>query len=501
MGHVGKAFRPSPRGLAVAVVAILVLSSPGTFRLTAADPEGGAGSPRLRVAPFTCDVSPPLGHPLCGGWITPARKIVDRQFAHGLVVEAAGAKPIVLCAVDWCWIRGEAYDRWRETIAEAVGTVADRVALHCVHPHDAPMADVEANRILAARGFPERTLDEEFFADLLRRCATAVRAAGKRLREVTHIGAGKARVEKVGSNRRIVGKNGKVGSMRGSSCRNAELRAKPEGLIDPWLRCVSFWNGKQPVAALHYYATHPMSYYGRGGVSSDFCGLARERLRREDRDVAHVYFTGCGGDVAAGKYNDGSEENRPVLTARMYRAMKAAFRATQREPISRIEWRVEPILLPVREEYTREYFTRLLETAGSSVANRVKGAMGLAWRDRFEAGKTVDVTCLKVGSVFVLHLPGEALIRWQLLAQEMAADSFRMSAARQPPGAPQARPVPFVAVAAYGDCGPAYFPTADSYPRGGYEVGMAWVSPKADTVLRGAMNKLLRPSAGKKDPR
>jgi len=28
-----------------------------------------------------------------------------------------------------------------------------------------------------------------------------------------------------------------------------------------------------PVLALHAYATHPMSYYGRGEVTSDFVGL------------------------------------------------------------------------------------------------------------------------------------------------------------------------------------------------------------------------------------
>jgi hypothetical protein len=27
--------------------------------------------PELHLATFSCDVTPPLGHPLCGGWIKP----------------------------------------------------------------------------------------------------------------------------------------------------------------------------------------------------------------------------------------------------------------------------------------------------------------------------------------------------------------------------------------------------------------------------------------------
>ena len=53
------------------------------------------------------------------------------------------------------------------------------------------------------------------------------------------------------------------------------IRGQNEDLIDPWLRVLSFWQEHRPLAALNYYATHPMSYYGRGHVSSDFCGLRK----------------------------------------------------------------------------------------------------------------------------------------------------------------------------------------------------------------------------------
>jgi len=47
-----------------------------------------------------------------------------------------------------------------------------------------------------------------------------------------------------------------------------------------------------------------MSHYGAGHVSSDFVGLARKQRQREEPACTHIYFTGCAGNIAAGKYND-----------------------------------------------------------------------------------------------------------------------------------------------------------------------------------------------------
>ena len=54
----------------------------------------------LQLAPFKFDVTPPLGHSCCGGWIKPVEVIDDALEANGLVLLGAG-RPIVLCAVDW----------------------------------------------------------------------------------------------------------------------------------------------------------------------------------------------------------------------------------------------------------------------------------------------------------------------------------------------------------------------------------------------------------------
>src|SRR5438270_12687 len=36
-----------------------------------------AGEAELAVASFWCDTTPPIGHPLCGGWIKPLEAVDD----------------------------------------------------------------------------------------------------------------------------------------------------------------------------------------------------------------------------------------------------------------------------------------------------------------------------------------------------------------------------------------------------------------------------------------
>src|SRR5207249_10874741 len=81
----------------------------------------------LHLAPFRFDVTPPLGHSLCGGWIKPAEAVDDPLFALGFVLLGVG-KPIVICAVDWTGLLNDAHVAWRRALAEAAGTSPERVA-------------------------------------------------------------------------------------------------------------------------------------------------------------------------------------------------------------------------------------------------------------------------------------------------------------------------------------------------------------------------------------
>ncbi|MFO1020869.1 MAG: hypothetical protein U0903_09260, partial [Planctomycetales bacterium] len=178
----------------------------------------GAAVPKLSLATFQVDITTPLGHPLCGGWIKPAEVIDAPLQGLGGILLGAG-EPIVLMVLDWCELNNEGNRLWREGIAKAAGTTSQRVAIQCVHPHNAPIADVAVEKLLQKKFHKTMGLNLEFFDGLVKKSEVAVKDALKQAKPVTHIGTGQAKVEQVASNRRIIGPDGKIKYWRGSAAK------------------------------------------------------------------------------------------------------------------------------------------------------------------------------------------------------------------------------------------------------------------------------------------
>jgi len=454
-------------GFSTTLVACLVFCGATSFpELVEAEP--------FRVGSFSVDATPPTGTPLCDALCPPSVAVDDPLHAHGLVLLGAG-KPIVLVAFDWVGIGNSGYDDFRTAVARAVDTDADRVAIHSLHPHDAPGCDFDAEAILAQHGLSGAMFHVAFARKMIDDVAQAARRAADEARPVTHVGVGKAKIEQVASARRILGDDGRVKFTRTSATRNAEARAEPEGVIDPYVQLLSFWNGDEPLVVASYYATHPMSYYGKGNVSCDFIGLARE-ARTAATGVRHVHFNGAGGNVTAGKYNDGSLENRALLRDRVAKGMAAAWEATVKTPVAAtdVEWTTEGVTLPLSPLYVDQAATESsIDDATLTLAKRVQHARHLAFARRTTAGHKIPLQCLRVGPAYVLHMPGELFVEYQLAAQQMRPDSPVM-------------------MAAYGDYGTGYIGLKRSYAEGGYETsGVSRTASEVEDVLMPAMRRLL----------
>ncbi|MEO2020463.1 MAG: hypothetical protein ABGX05_01460, partial [Pirellulaceae bacterium] len=86
----------------------------------------------------------------------------------------------------------------------------------------------------------------------------------------------------------------------------------------------------------------------------------------------------------------------------------------------------------------------------------------------------IPVSCLRLGSARIVHMPGELFVEYQLASQQMA-------------------PGKFIAMAAYGDYGPGYIGTRIAYGQGGYETGkVSRVAPDVERVLLDAVRKLIQ---------
>ena len=234
---------------------------------------------------------------------------------------------------------------------------------------------------------------------------------------------------------------------------------------------ISFWENEKPVAILSFYATHPQSYYRTGIANPDFPGIARFLRQLEVPNALHLHFNGAGGNIAAGKYNDGSKINRGILAQRLAEGMKRAWEATEKEAVSAasVEWLVQPVRLHPSDKSLEEV-NRWEKCKEKEILPAIVSRV--AYIQRYRNGGEIDITCLKIGKARIIGLPGECFVEFQMFAKNV-------------------RPDLFVAVAAYGDYGPGYIAPREAYKQGGYEVEVSGVCPEAGDILMQAIASLL----------
>ncbi len=205
---------------------------------------GAQDSDLVRIGTFDVDASPPVGAPLA---YDPTTGIQTPLSCRGIVIAGAGT-PIVMVAVDWIGISGGGQTVFKNAIAQAVGTDPSRVVIHALHQHDAPRCDFDAEALLEREGITGAGFDPVHAHKVVADAAEAAKEALEKAKPVTHLGTGQGIVKDVASNRRILGRDGKVLITRYTATKDPEVRAMPVGTIDPELKMVSFWNGDKAVA-------------------------------------------------------------------------------------------------------------------------------------------------------------------------------------------------------------------------------------------------------------
>ncbi len=426
----------------------------------------------LRLARFEIRVDPRVGKPLAYDQMVGSAGPLS---CRGIVWLPGQEPPIVLAAIDWLGVANEAQTVFRNKLAAAAGTTPDRVVVHALHQHDAPRCDLTAARILSEYNLAEQFYDTPYLVESMDRAAQAVREAIPAAQPINGISYGRAKVEQVASNRRLVGPDGKVFATRYTACRDPKLRALPQGLIDPWLQLIAFHGKEGPLAIVTFYATHPQSYYRTGLANPDFIGMARDQ-RQDESGIFHVHFNGAGGNIGAGKYNDGSPENRPKLAARVAQAMCVAWEsASAPQPVRTWHWQVERIELPRATHLDADKLRQVLVDQNAPPIEKLDAAEKLALFQQSASGIPIDVAVFRVNDCWLLWMPGELFVEYQLAAQAM-------------------RPNDRVMMAAYGEYGTGYIGTRIAYPQGGYEVSerASNVAPDSEQVLVTAMQTLLQ---------
>jgi hypothetical protein len=427
----------------------------------------------MRIAPFTVDITPPVGHPLA---YSPNDKVDLPIFVRGLVVEHDSTRA-VLAAAEIIGLYGLPYRRWRSAIAHAARVPVRNVLLHSVHQHDSLIPQTK-EIVSQVAHLPGAIKDESKFSDALpQKIAAAVRKAVRgNWKSVRRVATAERRISGLASNRRLLGSDGKVHAMRWSMTTNRKLQREGVGRIDPLLRTIGFvGNGGRVLASLHFYATHPMGAYGRRMVSADIPGVALRHAEKTLRDGAqHIYFTGCAGDITFGKYTYQTKaENLSNLGKRLGEALVRNVRELSPCDGELLKLKHVPLQIPLDrrhcspERYRKDFL---------KAENRFQAGWAANFRyitQRWKRFGSTTLTRLSLSPrAHVVSLPAETVVEYQLFAQSLMPEDF-------------------LACAAYADGTFHYLCTDRMFDQGGYEPSVSMAPKGFEKMYRSALEKLL----------
>jgi hypothetical protein len=432
--------------------------------------------PNFELRTFHVDVTPPVDMVVCG-WHTPGVAIESPIELRGIILSANGTH-YVMAAIDYCYMIGRSHERFERALAEGAGIPVEQATIHSDHTHDAPMMNEQAHAVIDDV-YPDgpRLHDEAYFSRTLEQASIAVHdALAKPGAAVDGVAFTKHRVEKFGATRRVIDENGNC-HIRWSRSNTFPqwMIDYPEGRIDPDLSMITFFERRKPIACMSFYASHPQVSCGRLTWSSDTIGVARHLFESHNPGVFPIYFTGCAGDVTAGKYTTPYlKRDQYVFGSRLFDAMQAAFEKSHPQPLESIGWvnSVNPVPLGAIPQ-PADYFESIIANPASTSKDRYLAALKLRRLRENIFEYPFRLSRLALNDVGALFMPTELIVDYQLYAQEMSKRQLRE-----------------LAVSAYGDSMLDYTAIDISFEQGGYEVDERWTEvgpgieqPIKDTIL------------------
>jgi neutral ceramidase len=425
------------------------------------------------------DITPPAGIAMGGYWgrLTGAAGVHDPLAARALTWRC-GADRAGLVALDLVGLDAETVAGMRQRIAAQTGIPAGAVMVCCTHTHSGPLT------------FPYRGMGQLDPAYMERLQSTVADVVGQ---AVAAEGPGRlayARVPvQIGVNRREW-RDGRT-----------VLGRNPDGPVVPYahvVRC-DLDGGRQ--AVLFSHACHGVVLGGANClISADFAGAACRFVERAT-GAAALFVNGACGDINPRLTNadfDAVESLGAQLGAAVVDGLASAVRVRG----CRVRAAAKTAALPLKPPPARwrahataavarlKCLVRRRDPQAAPVqqAQRAWAQQMLAWACSPEPAtrtQPLEVQAIAIGDLALLGLGGEIFARYQL---ELEAAS----------------PFPHTLLCGYANGCLGYVPTADEYPRGGYEIEQAYkvyptvqaLAPDSDSQVRAAALDALAAAAG-----
>ncbi len=427
----------------------------------------------LRFGTATADITPPVGIHLGGYWgrRSGATDIHDRLMAKALVC-GCGEVVLAIVAVDLVGLDAATVGEIRAGIEREAGLSGNAVMICASHTHAGPLT-------IPFRGMGE--ID----ADYLRRVRDAVvqvvvaAAADCRAGQLRY-----ARPEvQIGFNRR---------EQRGGRMGIGQNFAGP---VVPYAHVLRFAATAGAGATLFNHACHPVVLGNDNHqISGDFAGVAARYVEAETGETA-LFINGACGDINP-RITGGSFAEVETLGRELGQAVLAGIAGAEPVAVTALGYARERVDLPLIDPPARwraeaeKWALQLkakLARAGDIWTQRVPRAR-LEWAEamlelaRSGGGRggvqPFEIQGLALGEMVLVGLEGEIFSRYQL----------DLEIERSP-----------AVLCGFANGCIGYVPTADEYPKGGYEIDDAYkvyssvqmIAPTSEALIRRRTNELV----------
>jgi neutral ceramidase len=388
------------------------------------------------------DLSPPAGVDLSGFLARsgPCTGVHDPLTATALVA-SDGATRVALVSCDLIGLGSALVRRVRTAVEGRTGIPAAHQMYACTHTHGGPETGVITSTGAAD---PAYLLNlEQTLVELVTEAAAA-------------------------------GVPARLGWQRGTCgvAVNRRARKGEEGPVDHDLIVVTLEDAAgEPLGMLLHYTCHPVAAGAENRLATaDWCGVSRNLLEAAGSGPV-LMINGAAGDINPRMDQRGfpavDDAGEAIGAAAL--ALRQQARATAENGVAAVQAFVPLTYVPLagREEVVAmwEHWQRVAQSEapdsvayrGAAVTHRDQSRRlaRLYWGSDPLPDHVAEVQALRIGPAIIASLPGE----------------FFADYGRQVKAAAPERPV---LVAAWTNDNLGYFPTRDAYPKGGYEVEIAY---------------------------
>lgn len=433
-------------------------------------------SDELRAGVAKVNITPPVGCDLTGFGSRefPALDINDDLYAKALVLDDGKTK-VAIVTTDLLGLAFDLVEEIRRGIEEHTGIPRANIMLPSSHTHSGPAT--------ISIGCGDRN---EACAQVTKmKIIGAVRMAHANLRPA-QVGYERESVQ-CGVNRREA-RDGRT-----------VLGVNPAGKVAPYVDVLRVDDAQgNMMAVLFSHAAHPVALGGNSYViSADFPGYAMDTVERVfGEDVVALFAQGCCGNINC-KLRGTTKETRILGQTLGGAVIKAAapLQTSKGGPLGSVSEVIhlplqKPLPVPEAQKELDKAEAALKEAILSKNAGRVRISrrlrdwasemLGLAREGDKPRTRAFEIHAIRIGDLALVGLPGEVFVEYQLWIDEHS-------------------PFPRTFVFGYTNGVIGYVPTAEAYPKGGYEVDSAFriypgtlmLTPESEEIIHQGAQRVL----------